>query len=624
MTEHRTVCWFFSKSPLWFSGAILRGLEAARYDWVYLLNSDMIVDPGVFSSLLPWRATHVFAIASQIYFKDPVKRREETGWTRFTRVESPIEILDTPPDDDTTVRGNFYAGGGSSLFQRELLTDFARHSSVYDPFYWEDVEWGTRAWRRGYEVLFCPSSKVWHEHRATNRKFFAEAEIDRIVRRNRIVYHLRNSPSSGSGRELRGTLSLLDRSTLLEILQPIRLFRIFTGRLQSASLPFKNLSLEYTWQKYYLRPGSQSSKPLVLVVTPYAVYPPAHGGARRTHAMLEALANQFDIVLLSDEVEGYSNASRKYFAALRSIHLAGGRIEGESNSRIQRIISHSHPALAEQLRFLLNAYQPAIVQIEYVELSQLVGLREERVPWFLTLHDVLLSEGGSSPEDAFETKWIQRYDAVITCSEEDAQLVSHKHVAVIPNGAVVNRTCAPSADRAAILFLGPFRYQPNFDGIQEFLESVYQPLRRRLPELELWILGGRGSPKAASAVECFDQLGVRVIDYVEEPGEWLEQCSLTINPLRGVRGSCVKVIESVAAGRVCVSTREGARGFLNSGFPGLVLTESVQGFIEPLSSLLLDHNYRRSLESVPSEKLFHSSWKHSAEKQANLYYQWTN
>ena len=626
--ENASVRWLFSSRPLWFSGAVRIGLEAARYDWVYLLNNDMIMDALALCSLLQWRAPNVFAISSQIYFKDPNKRREETGWTRFNRGAGPMEILDAPPDDETTVRGNLYAGGGASLFQRDLLIELARHSSVYDPFYWEDVEWGTRAWRRGYQVLFCPESKVWHEHRATNRKFFEETEINRIQKRNRLVYHLRNhlgEGSSGSG-EFDEIIGLLDRRTLLELLRPDRMVRILGGRIRTCFLPFRDVPLEYTWHKYYLKPPALTPKPLIAVVTPYAVYPPAHGGARRIHGILEALSERFDIVLLSDEIDLYTNTSTKYFAPLASVHLTGGRVETSSNNRIDRIASHSHFVLAEQLRFLLAAYRPAIVQIEHVELSQLAAMRNGTVPWFLTLHDVLLSERGSrSLEDAYETNQISQFDAVITCSEQDARLVPHEHVFIIPNGAAIDtqkRTSSP--ERAAILFMGPFRYPPNLDGIQEFLQIAYGPLLTRVPGLELWILGGYGAPKIAASLKCFDQPGVRVIDYVERPREWLNRCTLTINPLRGVRGSCVKVIESVAAGRVCVSTSEGARGFTHAGFFSLIVTDTVEDFIKPLERLLLDHEYRRSLESVPQEALIHFSWKHAADLQADLYRQWMN
>jgi GT2 family glycosyltransferase len=625
MSSDDSVRWLFSRKALWFSRAIRIGLKAAQFDWVYLLNNDMIVDPPAIRSLLKWRAPNVFAIASQIYFKDFRKRREETGWTRFRRGVGPIEIMDVPPDDETTVRGTFYAGGGASLFRRDLLAELIRHSSAYDPFYWEDVEWGARAWRQGYQVLFCPTSVVRHEHRATNRKFFTEPEINRIQKRNRLVYHLRNHLGEGSLKEFQGITPLLDRRTLLEILAPLRAARILCGRLRTCFLPFRDIPLEYTWHKYYLNPISSPAKSLAIVVTPYSVYPPSHGAARRLHGILEALSGSFDVVLLSDEIDGYTTASTKYFAPLASVHLTGGRlVERNAGSRTERIANHCHSALAGQLRSLIAGYQPELVQIECVELSKLVETRNgRRRPWLLTLHDVLLSEDGmESAHDIYERHWISQYDAVITCSEEDASLVAHDHVFTIPNGALVDVPAyTPSPVEASILFIGPFRYPPNLLGIQEFLQVVYARLVRRVAGLKIWILGGHDAPKIAAGMRCFDQDGVSVLDYTERPREWLDQCALTINPLCGVRGSCLKVIESLAAGRVCLSTREGARGFLREGFSSLIVTETVEEFAEPLERLLLDHAYRRSLERPSPENLLPYSWKQAGKLQADIYHQ---
>ena len=244
VSEHTEVRWIFSEKPLWFSGAIRRGLQAARYDWVYLLNNDMVVDPLAFFSLLYWRSPRVFGIASQIYFRDAERRREETGWTMFRESDGVFEIRDEVADDETTVRGTFYAGGGASLFQRHLLMQLLRQSSVYLPFYWEDVEWGTRAWRRGYRSLYCPASKVWHGHRQTNRKFFSEVEIDRILNRNRLVFQLRNGPSPDSLQQLREMLARLDPKSQAEILTPGRVARIVSGR--AAHLP-----LAPVWEQQY-------------------------------------------------------------------------------------------------------------------------------------------------------------------------------------------------------------------------------------------------------------------------------------------------------------------------------------------------------------------------------------
>ncbi|MBZ5579146.1 MAG: glycosyltransferase family 2 protein [Acidobacteriia bacterium] len=248
---HPQVRWLFSKKPLWYCGAVRRGIRVARYDWVYLLNSDMILDASALASVVKWRSPRVFAVASQVFFRDPNKRREETGWTLFRETGGPIEILDEVPEDDRRVRGTLYAGGGASLFRRCLLEELARDSAAYVPFYWEDVEWGARAWMLGYESLYCPSSRAWHGHRMTNRLFFSEPDIDRILARNRLVFHLRNAPLAGPFDAFAGMLNHLDDTSLEEILEFGRMARIVCGHFQSCLLPADYSALEGTWERRY-------------------------------------------------------------------------------------------------------------------------------------------------------------------------------------------------------------------------------------------------------------------------------------------------------------------------------------------------------------------------------------
>jgi glycosyltransferase involved in cell wall biosynthesis len=96
---------------------------------------------------------------------------------------------------------------------------------------------------------------------------------------------------------------------------------------------------------------------------------------------------------------------------------------------------------------------------------------------------------------------------------------------------------------------------------------------------------------------------------------------VTINPIRGNRGSAIKLAESVAAGRVCISTREGARGFLNAGIPGLVVVEDILDFVQPIRDLLADEDERVRLEAPPAWLVERLSWRRSAAMQEALYRQ---
>jgi GT2 family glycosyltransferase/MoaA/NifB/PqqE/SkfB family radical SAM enzyme len=235
--KHPQVKWLFSKRPLGFSTAIRRGLEVAAHEWVYLLNNDMTVDPTAISEALRCRAPDVFAVASQIHFKDPARPREETNWTDFRISDGLIEIQDVVPEDLERTCDSFYAGGGSSLFQKRVLMAVMGRGDPYHPFYWEDVEWSTVAKKKGYRVLFCPRSNVRHTHRATVSKFYPTSEVDRIFRRNGYLYQLRDLTESGSLRRVFSRAASSDWRTVFELLRPATVLGIHLARARSWFYP---------------------------------------------------------------------------------------------------------------------------------------------------------------------------------------------------------------------------------------------------------------------------------------------------------------------------------------------------------------------------------------------------
>ena len=186
-----------SARPLAFHEAVRRGLAVARYDWVYLLNNDAAPEPDALAALLPLREAGVFAIGSQIEYKDPTRFREETNWGGFEVQDGLAAIADRIPTAAAPAEC-FYVGGGASLFQRAVLRRLAGASAAYAPFYWEDVEWGWRARKLGYRVLFCPASVVRHRHRATIGRLHTAEEVARVSARNGLLFQLRNMTASGS------------------------------------------------------------------------------------------------------------------------------------------------------------------------------------------------------------------------------------------------------------------------------------------------------------------------------------------------------------------------------------------------------------------------------------------
>ena len=188
--------WRFHAGPLGFAGAIQRGLREVRYGWVYLLNSDVALDPQALCALAPHRDSRSFSIASQIVLKDSTRYREETNWGALLIDSGLATIHDWIPTSARPVE-SFYAGGGASLFQTRLLRRLLA-PSVYRPFYWEDVEWGWRARKLGYRSWFCPASVAHHRQHSTIARHYGAEEVETILRRHRLLFHLRNFTAAGS------------------------------------------------------------------------------------------------------------------------------------------------------------------------------------------------------------------------------------------------------------------------------------------------------------------------------------------------------------------------------------------------------------------------------------------
>jgi GT2 family glycosyltransferase len=621
--EFAAARWSFHHSPLAFAGAVTIGLSLANFGGIYLLNSDMTLDPEALTEVARWRLPHVFAIASQVFFADPGRRREETGWTDFAIEREEVRIFDAEPEDPETVRGALYAGGGASMFRRDLLERMIGGRDPYAPFYWEDVEWGVRAWWHGYEALFCPRSKATHRHRATVNRFYEPEEVDRIFRRNAVLFELRNDLT---GRPLRRSLAVL-RSLDAVSRRELSAWRVALSVLralwQKREMPHSTIDLSRIRVKYHLNPPREGVK-RVLIATPYHILPPGHGGARRIEGLLREVSSDYDFVLVSDEAGLYHPGDIKRCGDLfESVHLVGGRSAEPTgvDERIGRIESHSHARFAQELARIQTAYEPEFVQIEFIELAGLARAIAGDTPAILDLHDVLAS---GSPEgnaaDRYESDLVNQFDAVLVCSREDAALVRHGDVTVVANGAAkpAKPNCS-SSGRRSILFLGPFRYRPNLEGVLEFAERVFPKLRARFPGITLDVFSGHGGVDKARAFPALAQAGIRIHGHTDDAGAELERCALTINPLRGNRGSALKVAESVAAGRVCVSTIEGARGFLDADLPALIAVPTIDDFLEAISSLLEDEAYRLERERPSPEIEELLSWAGAGEALRSVY-----
>ena len=87
-----------------------------------------------------------------------------------------------------------YVTGCSLLARTDMIRDVGLMAEDYF-LYWEEVDWNTRAAKAGWELVYEPSSFLWHKVAASQEvgrgKGYTRARYDA---RNRIVFYKRNLP----------------------------------------------------------------------------------------------------------------------------------------------------------------------------------------------------------------------------------------------------------------------------------------------------------------------------------------------------------------------------------------------------------------------------------------------
>jgi GT2 family glycosyltransferase len=175
-----------------FAGAVRAGIAASRTPLFALINTDVQVRPGFLKAILPhFAGEDTFAVCSRIEL--PGGSQMETGNVApaFSGMLEPYHL---PPDRPGPI---LYAGGASSVFHRARYQALGGFETIYQPIYWEDIELGYRAWRRGWRSLFEPGASVWHERRAWVGPRLGDVHANETFLKNGLIFVWKNIRDRG-------------------------------------------------------------------------------------------------------------------------------------------------------------------------------------------------------------------------------------------------------------------------------------------------------------------------------------------------------------------------------------------------------------------------------------------
>jgi polysaccharide biosynthesis protein PslH len=156
-------------------------------------------------------------------------------------------------------------------------------------------------------------------------------------------------------------------------------------------------------------------------------------------------------------------------------------------------------------------------------------------------------------------------------------------------------------------FIGSLDWRPNLEGLDWFLGNIWPALHQQFPELE-FRAAGRYMPERILDLTV---PGFKALGEVEDAHAFVNAQALMVSPLLSGSGLRVKILESMALGRVVLTTRMALEGIEAKDYEEVLIADEIDEWIEkiawlrknPEHALKIGQNARRWVEHNVDRKV---------------------
>ncbi|MCL4294784.1 MAG: glycosyltransferase [Anaerolineae bacterium] len=194
-----------------------------------------------------------------------------------------------------------------------------------------------------------------------------------------------------------------------------------------------------------------------------------------------------------------------------------------------------------------------------------------------------------------ERKAVRQFDMCVAISQEDKEkflkLISHAHVAVVPNGVDLDYFQPQSASpkKGNLVFVGSMQYEPNADAVLYFCKEILPLIKQHRPDVHFHVVGW-GPPPEIIALN--NDPNITVTGFVDDVRPYVADSMVAVVPLRFGSGIRNKILEAWATARPVVSTTLGAEGLAVQHGENILLADEPNQFAQSVLSLLDDQQQR--------------------------------
>ena len=355
----------------------------------------------------------------------------------------------------------------------------------------------------------------------------------------------------------------------------------------------------------------------ILALTSRVPWPPREGHQLRSFHVLDALASQHEVHLLSclrgeDDAKAGSPLRDK-LAAFEAFSIPAEQSRAALASALARSVVTRTPFVVAKYAFAALRRRVAelagrfdLVHVDMLPLMAVASGIDPRIPVVLNAHNVehglLAARIDVEPRGAaraflrnqlpklraFERDACRRASAVLACSQDDAaqlrQLAPGTPVHVVPNGVdlEMNRPGGAPPEPLQMVFVGQMGWFPNRDGVEWFLSDILPRILAEQPRARFVVVG----KSASLVVPEMLRANVELAGFVDDVRKPVLESGVYVVPLRAGSGTRLKVLEAMALGKAIVTTRIGAEGIELEPGRDALFADDADGFARSVLHLM--------------------------------------
>jgi len=512
----------------------------AKGEYLLFLNNDTLVLPGWLTNLV-WTFQNVSKtglVGSKLLYPNSVLQEaggivwsNGDGWN-FGRGDNPHN------PKYSYLREVDYCSGACIMVRHDLWKQLGGFDERYAPAYYEDTDLAFRVREAGFKVLYQPLSQVIHlEGASSGRNLNAGVKQYQLINREKF-YERWKDRLNGHGayealcepyyynRYVKGYVLYIDAVTptpdrdsgSIDAVNTMKILRELGYAV--TFIPAHNLAYAGPYTEDLQRIGVE------------CLYLPF---VRSVEEYIRKCGSHFSVVILS-----------RYPVAKRYI------------SNVRKYIPNAKIMFNTVDLHFLREERSAIVLGDKRRLGFSRKVREE------------------------EINIMRKSDYTLLVSEREMEVVQSfapevKAVHVPPPRQIPGRL-TEFEDRKDIAFIGGYRHLPNVDAVWYFAREIWPSVSRLLPGVNFLIVGSE-IPKEFQALSSAT---IKLIGYVPDIGQVLNEVRLSVAPLRFGAGIKGKILTSLSYGVPCVASTIAIEGMGLTPGVNVLHADSREEFIEKI------------------------------------------